>query len=68
MTSQLKKNYITQESEKASVIVKNPRLARPNIDNLIQRILVERKKEKRRAFLVCTFVLLAISGIIIFSL
>jgi hypothetical protein len=68
MTSQLQKDYITQESEQASVIVKKPKLARPNIDNLIQRILVERKKEKKRAFLACTFVLLAISGIIIFSL
>ena len=40
---------------------------RPNIDHLIKRIIVEKRKEKRRNLLIFSFLSLVFCGILIFS-
>ena len=44
------------------------KVERPNIDHLIKRIIVERRKEQRKNLLILLFLFLAISGIIIASI
>ena len=41
---------------------------RPNIDNLIKRILDERRKEQKKNFVIFTFILLVLGGSVAFSL
>ena len=40
---------------------------RPNIDHLIKRIIVEKRKEKKRNFLIFSFLSLVFCGILTFS-
>ena len=52
MTFQSKENTSTPESNEDFSKVKLPQKARPNIDHLIKRILVERRTQERKNFLV----------------
>jgi hypothetical protein len=40
---------------------------RPNIDHLIKRILVERRKEQKKLVLTSVFISMAITGLVVFS-
>ena len=72
MTTQLKENNFlvanSVENAKDTPAIKNSRKERPNIDHLIKRIIVERRKEQRKNLLIFLFLFLAISGIIIASI
>ena len=72
MTTQLKENNFlvanSVENAKDTPAIKNSRKERPNIDHLIKRIIVERRKEQRKNLLILLFLFLAISGIIIISI
>ena len=68
MTTQLKNNNFSVEANKNKPNTIKPKIARPNIDHLIKRILVERRKENKKNFLVFAIVLLTISGLILFTL
>ena len=67
MTTQLKKNNFSIDANKEMINTVNPRLARPNIDHLIKRILVERRKEKKKNFLIFFLILSVIFGLIILA-
>ena len=67
MTTQLKVNNSSKEFRQDQAKIKKPRIARPNIDHLIKRILVERRKEQKKNFLIFTFILLTISGSVILT-
>tara|TARA_B100000780_G_scaffold230484_1_gene170215 strand:+ start:61 stop:285 length:225 start_codon:yes stop_codon:yes gene_type:complete len=72
MTTQLKeKNFSIEnsiENTKDTPVIKKSREERPNIDNLIKRIIVDRRKEQRKNLLVFLLIFLSISGIIVFSI
>ena len=67
MTTQLKKNNFSIDANKEMINTVNPRLTRPNIDHLIKRILVERRKEKKKNFLIFILILSVIFGLIILA-
>jgi hypothetical protein len=67
MTTQLKNNNFSVEANKYKPNTIKPKIARPNIDHLIKRILVERRKEQKKNFLIFTFILLTISGSVILT-
>tara|TARA_B110000971_G_C19765817_1_gene388558 strand:+ start:179 stop:391 length:213 start_codon:yes stop_codon:yes gene_type:complete len=67
MKAQLKENNFLVEGKKESLNTTKTMPTRPNIDNLIKRIIVEKRKERRRFFLVFTFVSLVAGSIIAFS-
>ena len=57
MTFQSKENTSTPEANKDLSRVKLPQKARPNIDHLIKRILVERRTQERKNLLLFLVVL-----------
>jgi hypothetical protein len=57
MTAQPKKNILLNNVSEDLPKEKKIIPTRPNIDHLIKRILVERRQEKKRIFLACTFIL-----------
>ena len=65
MTTQFKNISVEKKLEFQSK--EKPKIARPNIDHLIKRILVERRKEQKKNFLIFTFILLTISGSVILT-
>tara|TARA_B110000285_G_C15116143_1_gene614196 strand:+ start:730 stop:933 length:204 start_codon:yes stop_codon:yes gene_type:complete len=62
MSTQLKKNA---ENKKTLSLDREKKLQRPNIDNLVKRIMVERRQERLRSILVMFLIL---SGIAITTL
>ena len=67
MTTQLKENNFSVDTNKERINTANPRSTRPNIDHLIKRILVERRKKKRKNFLMFILILSIIFGLIILA-
>jgi hypothetical protein len=67
MTTQLKKNNFSIEvASPSNTIETKPQ--RPNIDHLIKRIIVEKRKENRKnIFLVFSILSILTSGILVFS-
>jgi len=68
MTTQLKKNNFSAETKKETLNKTKSQAARPNIDHLIKRIAVERRKDERKNFLIFISTLVLIGVAIIFSL
>jgi|TARA_B110000881_G_C18430485_1_gene440657 cytoskeletal protein RodZ len=66
MTTQLKVNNSSKEFRQDQAKIKKPRIARPNIDHLIKRILVERKKKNKKNLLEFVLILLVVLGITAF--
>ena len=67
MTTQLKKNNFSIEVANPSNIIET-KPQRPNIDHLIKRIIVEKRKENRKnIFLVFSILSILTSGILVFS-
>lgn len=67
MRTQLKKNNFSIEAEHGSPDLKEVKIERPNIDHLIKKILVERRKEGRKNFLIFSVIVLMTFGLILYS-
>ena len=67
MRTQLKKNNFSIEAEQGSPDLKEVKIERPNIDHLIKKILVERRKEGRKNFLIFSVIALITFGLILYS-
>jgi len=62
------KEIISQlEAVKNEPNIKKGHIERPNIDHLIKRILVERRKQNTKNILILSLVLLIVGSIMIFS-
>ena len=68
MLTQLKENNIPDNNSPTLKVSNNTTSKRPNIDNLIKRIVVERRREKRKNFILFVVILLCLSVPIILSL
>tara|TARA_B110000967_G_C18576861_1_gene407686 strand:- start:67 stop:273 length:207 start_codon:yes stop_codon:yes gene_type:complete len=68
MTTQLKENNFSIEANKDPVKTPKPKPERPNIDHLIKRIMIERRRDSRKNFIVFVFVLLVITGLVVLFL
>ena len=68
MTTQLKENNFSVETKKETLNKIKSQAARPNIDHLIKRIVVERRKEQKKNFLIFISISLVIGAAMIFSL
>ena len=68
MTTQLKENNFSVETKKETLNKIKSQAARPNIDHLIKRIVVERRKEQKKNFLIFILISLVIGAAMIFSL
>ena len=64
----LKENNIPDNNSPTLKVSNNTTSKRPNIDNLIKRIVVERRREKRKNFILFVVILLCLSVPIILSL
>tara|TARA_B110000967_G_C18748976_1_gene491795 strand:- start:242 stop:478 length:237 start_codon:yes stop_codon:yes gene_type:complete len=78
MSSKAIKTKLSQEVKEVLKETKKPARERPNIDHLIKRILVDRRKENKKnliimtfiimTFIIMTFIILTIDATIILSL
>ena len=68
MTTQLKENNFSVETKKETLNKIKSQAARPNIDHLIKRIVVERRKEQKKNCLIFILISLVIGAAMIFSL
>ena len=68
MLTQLKENNISDNNSPTLKVSNNTTSKRPNIDNLIKRIVVERRRERRKNFILFVVILLCLSVPIILSL
>tara|TARA_B110000967_G_scaffold127469_1_gene130224 strand:+ start:589 stop:798 length:210 start_codon:yes stop_codon:yes gene_type:complete len=57
MINQTKENADSLEASQDLLKVRKPKKARPNIDHLIKRIVVERKNQERKNILVFVVIL-----------
>ena len=67
MITQFKKTNLLVENMKDEPSKSKSKAPRPNIDHLIKRIIVERRKEQKKFLLIGVFVLLVISALVILS-
>ena len=63
MKAQIKENNFLENTSGDPNSVKKVDTKRPNIDHLIKRILVERRKEQKKNLLITIIVVLTIVGI-----
>ena len=66
MITQFKKTNLLVENMKDEPSKSKSKAQRPNIDHLIKRIMVERRKEQRKNLVIFSFFLLAIAGSVSF--
>ena len=62
MKIQLKENNFSIKIKKDVSNTEEPNFVRPNIDHLIKRILIERRKEQRKNFTIFATIILVIVG------
>ena len=62
MKIQLKENNFSIKIKKDVSNTEKPNSVRPNIDHLIKRILIERRKEQRKNFTIFATIILVIAG------
>jgi hypothetical protein len=62
MKIQLKENNFSIKIKKDVSNTEEPNFVRPNIDHLIKRILIERRKEQRKNFIIFSTIILVIAG------
>tara|TARA_B110000881_G_C18352402_1_gene402145 strand:- start:105 stop:317 length:213 start_codon:yes stop_codon:yes gene_type:complete len=62
MKIQLKENNFSIKIKKDVSNTEEPNFVRPNIDHLIKRILIERRKEQRKNFTIFATIILVIAG------
>jgi len=68
MKIQLKENNFSIKIKKDVSNTEEPNLVRPNIDHLIKRILIERRKEQRKNFIIFSTIILVIAGSMVLSI
>ena len=68
MTAQSKENNLSAEVRKNLHVIKKPTTVRPNIDHLVKKIIIERRKENKKNLLVSVLVLLVIGAVVYLSL
>ena len=68
MSSKAIKTILSQEVKEVLKETKKPARERPNIDHLIKRILVDRRKENKKNLIIMIFIMLTIVATIILSL
>ena len=68
MSSKAIKTKLSQEVKEVLKETKKPARERPNIDHLIKRILVDRRKENKKNLIIMIFIMLTIVATIILSL
>jgi|TARA_B110000967_G_C18605646_1_gene421433 hypothetical protein len=66
MTTRLKENNFLQNTPKQTPNIKTAKTKRPNIDHLIQRMLIEKRREQKKNLIIFVFTLLAICGVMMF--
>jgi len=68
MKIQLKENNFSIKIKKDVSNTEEPNFVRPNIDHLIKRILIERRKEQRKNFIIFATIILVIAGSMVLSI
>ena len=68
MKTQIKENLLSIAVKNDTPDIKKIRQKRPNIENLIKRIVTEKRKEERKNYLILGLVLLTASILIMFTL
>ena len=68
MKNQIKENLLSIAVKNDTPDIKKIRQKRPNIENLIKRIVTEKRKEERKNYLILGLVLLTASLLIMFTL
>ena len=68
MSTKAIKIKLSQEVKEVLKETKKPARERPNIDHLIKRILVDRRKENKKNLIIMIFIMLTIVATIILSL
>jgi len=68
MKNQIKENLLSIAVKNDTPDIKKIRQKRPNIENLIKRIVTEKRKEERKNYLIFGLVLLTASILIMFTL
>ena len=68
MKAQLKENNFSVEGKKEPLNKTKTIPIRPNIDNLIKRIIVEKRKDRMKNLLIIVFLTLVIIGFIAVSI
>ena len=68
MKTQIKENLLSIAVKNDTPDIKKIRQKRPNIENLIKRIVTEKRKEERKNYLIFGLVLLTASILIMFTL
>tara|TARA_B100000795_G_C22570869_1_gene350020 strand:- start:455 stop:667 length:213 start_codon:yes stop_codon:yes gene_type:complete len=68
MKIQLKENNFSIKIKKDVSNTEEPNFVRPNIDHLIKRILIERRKEQRKNFIIFSTIILVIAGSMVLSI
>jgi hypothetical protein len=66
MTTQPKEKKMSLEVNQDLPDIKNTHKMRPNIDHLVKRIMIERRKEKKNSIIMMSFVLLAFASLSLF--
>jgi|TARA_B110000211_G_C13720092_1_gene395627 hypothetical protein len=67
MTIQSKESNFKIDAEDERPNLEQSKSARPNIDHLIKRIITERRNESRKNLYILIFILLVITGFVIFT-
>ena len=62
MRTNFKKDNFSEDVKQGISTLKNTPVLRPNIDHLIKKILVERRKRDRKNFSIFSFILFIVVG------
>ena len=67
METNFKKDNFSEDVKQDISTLKKTKVLRPNIDHLIKKILVERRKQDRKNFFLFSFILFIAAGSVLIS-
>jgi hypothetical protein len=67
METNFKKDNFSEDVKQDISTLKKTKVLRPNIDHLIKKILVERRKQDRKNFFIFSFILFIAAGSVLIS-
>ena len=67
METNFKKDNFSEDVKQDISSLKETKVLRPNIDHLIKKILVERRKQDRKNFFLFSFILFIAAGSVLIS-
>ena len=67
METNFKKDNFSEDVKQDISTLKKTKVLRPNIDHLIKKILVERRKQDRKNFFTFSFILFIAAGSVLIS-